>query len=94
MSKDPTALWEVSAQYKVSALLFLSFPPYPYEEYLSMIYFSFRKVKMASTIYRVQLNVVITYMCTHTAGGSHRSYVTGFRCQQFCNLVYIAIIHT
>ena len=49
---------------------------------------------MASTIYRVQQNVVITYMCTHTAGGSHRSYVTGFRCQQFCNLVYIAIIHT
>ena len=31
---------------------------------------------MASTIYRVQLNVVITYMCTHTAGGSHRSYVS------------------
>lgn len=49
---------------------------------------------MASTIYRVQLKVVITYMCTHTAGGFHRSFVTGFRCQQFCNLVYIAIVHT
>ena len=90
MSRDPTALREVSAQYKVSALLFLSFM----RNFCLWYFFSFRKVKMASIICRVQLKVVITYMCTHKAVGSNRSFVTGFRCQQFCNLVYIAIVHT
>ena len=90
MSRDLTALREVSAQYKISALLFLSFM----RNFCLWYFFSFRKVKMASIICRVQLKVVITYMCTHKAVGSNRSFVTGFRCQQFCNLVYIAIVHT
>lgn len=90
MNRDPTALREVSAQYKVSALLFLSFM----RNFCLWYFFPFRKVKMASIICHVQLKVVITYMCTHKAVGSNRSFVTGFRCQQFCNLVYIAIVHT
>ena len=42
---------------------------------------------MAPIINHVQLIVVIMEMCSHKAIGSHRSLLTLFNCQSFCNRV-------
>ena len=41
---------------------------------------------MASIMYHVQNNVVIMFLCTHKASGSHLRL--SFKCQRLCNRVY------